>query len=68
MCLETIRLPVDKEKVIICPTDKCNYPAHRECIQRQASSAGLYFKCANCQDKEEYIPTVKRYGVYVPDK
>lgn len=46
-----------------------NYWYHRECIQRYASSAGLYFfKCPLCNNKDEFQTEMLTYGTYIPDQ
>ncbi|KAM7536211.1 hypothetical protein Aperf_G00000103791 [Anoplocephala perfoliata] len=42
---------------------------HRECIAGYARSAGLHhLKCPLCLDKRVFIPTIIRFGVWVPDR
>ncbi|VDL60842.1 unnamed protein product [Hymenolepis diminuta] len=49
----------------------CCRPAwmHRDCIAGYGRSAGLHhLKCPFCSDTKTFIPTVVRYGVWVPDR
>lgn len=42
---------------------------HRDCIAGYGRSAGLHhLKCPFCSDTKTFIPTVVRYGVWVPDR
>ncbi|XP_045175865.2 uncharacterized protein LOC123536603 [Mercenaria mercenaria] len=45
------------------------YWYHRECVQRYATSAGLYFfKCPLCNNKEEFQDEMLTMGIYIPDQ
>nr|CUU99209.1 hypothetical transcript [Hymenolepis microstoma] len=42
---------------------------HRDCIAGYSRSAGLHhLKCPLCFDTKIFIPTVVRYGIWVPDR
>lgn len=42
---------------------------HADCMRRSALSAGYFFKCPLCgYAKEEYIRSVRKRGVFVPDQ
>ena len=40
---------------------------HKECIQKFASTAGYFFKCPLCNNKEIFESEMQSFGVYVPD-
>ncbi|XP_029454866.1 G2/M phase-specific E3 ubiquitin-protein ligase [Rhinatrema bivittatum] len=42
---------------------------HRECLQYQALSAGLYFfRCTVCNNKEKFRNEMLRLGIHVPER
>ncbi|XP_076036944.1 uncharacterized protein LOC143022559 [Oratosquilla oratoria] len=41
---------------------------HRECVQRLALSAGYFFKCPLCNDKDTFVISMQNWGVYVPEQ
>ncbi|XP_034273844.1 G2/M phase-specific E3 ubiquitin-protein ligase [Pantherophis guttatus] len=42
---------------------------HRECLQRQALSAGVYFfRCPVCNNKEKFQNEMLRMGIHIPEK
>ncbi|KAL3874226.1 hypothetical protein ACJMK2_037271, partial [Sinanodonta woodiana] len=42
---------------------------HRLCVQKHASTAGLYFfKCPLCNNKEIFQAEMLTYGIYLPDQ
>lgn len=46
-----------------------NHWYHRECVQRYATSAGLYFfKCPLCNNKDEFQREMLIHGIYIPDQ
>lgn len=45
------------------------YWYHRDCVQRYATSAGLYFfKCPLCNNKDEFQDEMLNMGIYIPDQ
>jgi len=49
-------------------TPCCNKWFHKECIQKFASTAGYFFKCPLCNNKEIFESEMKSFGVYVPEQ
>ncbi|XP_048341425.1 G2/M phase-specific E3 ubiquitin-protein ligase [Sphaerodactylus townsendi] len=42
---------------------------HRDCLQRQALSAGVFFlRCPVCNNKEKFQNEMLRMGIYIPEK
>ncbi|XP_078672201.1 uncharacterized protein LOC144911760 [Branchiostoma floridae x Branchiostoma belcheri] len=42
---------------------------HRECVQHQASSAGMYFfRCPICNSKEAFQQEMLKNGIYIPEQ
>lgn len=41
---------------------------HRHCIQKQALSAGYFFRCPLCNNCEEFKTEMRTYGIYIPEK
>ncbi|NXU47767.1 G2E3 ligase, partial [Turnix velox] len=42
---------------------------HRECLQYQALSAGLfYFRCSACNNKDKFQEEMLRMGIHIPEK
>ncbi|CAH0390671.1 unnamed protein product [Bemisia tabaci] len=41
---------------------------HRTCIQSLAISAGYFFKCPLCNDKEKFQKAMFNFGIYVPQQ
>ncbi|KAM9787488.1 G2/M phase-specific E3 ubiquitin-protein ligase isoform X1 [Syngnathus typhle] len=54
--------------VLKCPSCRAGW-FHRDCVQRQAHSAGLFFfRCALCNNKGEYQREMLRMGIYIPER
>ncbi|VDN99716.1 unnamed protein product [Rodentolepis nana] len=76
----TYRMPFLKRSITISAFDSwshgiihggCCPPSwmHRDCIAGYSRSAGLHhLKCPLCFDTKTFIPTVVRFGVWVPDR
>ena len=41
---------------------------HRDCIQRLALSAGYFFKCPICNDKDHFQDVMLYFGIYIPER
>lgn len=41
---------------------------HRTCVQRQALSAGYFFKCPLCNNKNTFQSEMLKYGIYIPEQ
>ncbi|XP_046874290.1 G2/M phase-specific E3 ubiquitin-protein ligase isoform X1 [Hypomesus transpacificus] len=67
VCLEHLE-PVLSFSVLKCPS--ClNSWFHRDCVQRQAHSAGMFFfKCTLCNNKEQFQEEMLRMGIYIPER
>jgi len=46
----------------------CNKWFHKTCVQRFADTSGYFFKCPLCNNKDDFIEEMKRFGIYVPEK
>ena len=44
------------------------YWYHKRCIIRGTAEAGYYTNCIYCTNKDAYIPQIKKFGVYVPER
>ncbi|XP_061677103.1 G2/M phase-specific E3 ubiquitin-protein ligase [Syngnathoides biaculeatus] len=55
-------------RVLKCPSCHASW-FHRDCVQRQAHSAGLFFfRCTLCNNKDEYQREMLRMGIYIPER
>lgn len=50
------------------PCCKKNAFFHRKCIQQLASSAGYFFKCPLCNNKEDFRNAMLQYGIFIPSQ
>lgn len=67
VCLDQIE-PVLSFSVLKCPSCHTSW-FHRDCVQRQAHSAGLFFfKCTLCNNKEQFQEEMLRMGIYIPER
>ncbi|XP_028994917.1 G2/M phase-specific E3 ubiquitin-protein ligase [Betta splendens] len=67
ICLDSIE-PVLSYSVLKCPSCHGSW-FHRDCVQRQAHSAGLFFfKCTLCNNKENFQEEMLRMGIYIPER
>ena len=46
----------------------CNGWFHKNCVESLAKSTGYFFKCALCNNKENFENEMKKFGVYVPER
>ncbi|XP_071403247.1 G2/M phase-specific E3 ubiquitin-protein ligase, partial [Centroberyx affinis] len=67
VCLDSID-PVLSYSVLKCPSCHASW-FHRDCVQRQAHSAGLFFfRCTLCNNKESFQEEMLRMGIYIPER
>ncbi|XP_075883846.1 G2/M phase-specific E3 ubiquitin-protein ligase [Nelusetta ayraudi] len=67
ICLDSIE-PLLCYSVLKCPSCHASW-FHRECVQRQAHSAGLFFfRCTLCNNKENFQEEMLRMGIYIPER
>uniref|UniRef100_A0A3Q3KAW1 PHD-type domain-containing protein n=1 Tax=Monopterus albus TaxID=43700 RepID=A0A3Q3KAW1_MONAL len=67
VCLDSIE-PVLSYSVLKCPSCHASW-FHRDCVQRQAHSAGLFFfRCTLCNNKENFQEEMLRMGIYIPER
>ncbi|XP_039641028.1 G2/M phase-specific E3 ubiquitin-protein ligase [Perca fluviatilis] len=67
ICLDPIE-PVLSYSVLKCPSCHSSW-FHRDCVQRQAHSAGLFFfRCTLCNNKEVFQEEMQRMGIYIPER
>ncbi|KAG8320232.1 ubiquitin-protein transferase activity protein [Homalodisca vitripennis] len=41
---------------------------HRDCVQKLATSAGYFFKCPLCNNKDVFQQSMKEFGIYIPEQ
>uniref|UniRef100_A0A3Q3KRY7 G2/M-phase specific E3 ubiquitin protein ligase n=1 Tax=Mastacembelus armatus TaxID=205130 RepID=A0A3Q3KRY7_9TELE len=67
ICLDSIE-PVLSYSILKCPSCHASW-FHRDCVQRQAQNAGLFFfRCTLCNNKENFQEEMLRMGVYIPER
>ncbi|XP_028251337.1 G2/M phase-specific E3 ubiquitin-protein ligase [Parambassis ranga] len=67
ICLDSIE-PILSYSVLKCPSCHTSW-FHRDCVQRQAYSAGLFFfRCTLCNNKERFQEEMLRMGLYIPER
>ncbi|KAM4625242.1 G2/M phase-specific E3 ubiquitin-protein ligase [Polymixia lowei] len=67
VCLDPIE-PLLSYNVLKCPACHTSW-FHRDCVQRQAHSAGLYFfRCTLCNNKDSFQEEMLRMGIYIPER
>lgn len=67
ICLDQIE-PVLSYSVLKCPSCHSSW-FHRNCVQRQAHSSGLFFfRCTLCSNKEQFQQEMLRMGIYIPER
>uniref|UniRef100_A0A3B3YY10 HECT domain-containing protein n=1 Tax=Poecilia mexicana TaxID=48701 RepID=A0A3B3YY10_9TELE len=67
ICLDSIE-PVLSYSVLKCPSCHGSW-FHRDCVQHQAHSAGLFFfRCTLCNNKENFQQEMVRMGIYIPER
>ncbi|XP_042867039.1 uncharacterized protein LOC122249905 isoform X2 [Penaeus japonicus] len=66
ICME--ELIANSQKAIWAPCCKRKTWFHKECLQRLALSAGYFFKCPLCNDKDVFQLEMQNLGIFVPEK
>uniref|UniRef100_A0A3Q0SYV2 G2/M-phase specific E3 ubiquitin protein ligase n=1 Tax=Amphilophus citrinellus TaxID=61819 RepID=A0A3Q0SYV2_AMPCI len=67
ICLDSID-PILSYSILKCPSCHTSW-FHRDCVQRQAHSAGLFFfRCTLCNNKENFQEEMLRMGIYIPER
>ncbi|KAE8289557.1 G2/M phase-specific E3 ubiquitin-protein ligase [Larimichthys crocea] len=67
ICLDSIE-PILCYSILKCPSCHTSW-FHRDCVQRQAHSAGLFFfRCTLCNNKESFQEEMLRMGIYIPER
>uniref|UniRef100_A0A8C2XFB8 G2/M-phase specific E3 ubiquitin protein ligase n=1 Tax=Cyclopterus lumpus TaxID=8103 RepID=A0A8C2XFB8_CYCLU len=67
VCLDSID-PVLSFSVLRCPSCHASW-FHRDCVQRQAHSSGLFFfRCTLCSNKEIFQEEMLRMGIFIPER
>ncbi|XP_068608325.1 G2/M phase-specific E3 ubiquitin-protein ligase [Brachionichthys hirsutus] len=67
VCLDPIE-PILCFSILKCPSCQASW-FHRDCVQRQAHSAGLFFfRCTLCNNKENFQEEMLRMGIYIPER
>lgn len=65
ICSDQLKTTV---RPILAPCCKNSW-FHRECLQKCATTSGVFFKCPLCNNKDEiFITSIKRLGIFVPEK
>ncbi|OCT68723.1 G2/M phase-specific E3 ubiquitin-protein ligase [Xenopus laevis] len=67
ICLENVN-HVPSYHVLCCPCCKTSW-FHRNCLQGQALSAGLFFfRCTVCNNKDIFQKEMLRMGIHIPER
>ncbi|XP_036398859.1 G2/M phase-specific E3 ubiquitin-protein ligase [Megalops cyprinoides] len=67
VCLDRIE-PVLSYSVLKCPCCHSGW-FHRDCIQRQAHSAAMFFfRCTLCSNKDLFQQEMLRLGIHIPER
>uniref|UniRef100_H3CA88 G2/M-phase specific E3 ubiquitin protein ligase n=1 Tax=Tetraodon nigroviridis TaxID=99883 RepID=H3CA88_TETNG len=67
ICLDAIQ-PVLGHALLKCPCCHSSW-FHRDCVQHQAHSAGLFFfRCTLCNNKERFQAEMLRMGIFIPER
>ncbi|KAF2350637.1 Extended PHD (ePHD) domain [Trinorchestia longiramus] len=67
ICMEEVDKN-DVDRVVWAPCCRRNDLFHKICVQRLALSAGYFFKCPLCNDKNVFIKAMQNNGIYVPEQ
>ncbi|XP_045596724.1 uncharacterized protein [Procambarus clarkii] len=66
ICME--ELIADPKVAVWAPCCKRDSWFHKICLQKLALSAGYFFKCPLCNDKETFLREMQNVGIFVPEK
>ncbi|KAK4319449.1 hypothetical protein Pmani_009614 [Petrolisthes manimaculis] len=64
ICMDA--MPRDIRSVVYASC--CGAFLHKLCVQQLALSAGYFFKCPLCNDKETFLQEMQYSGIYVPEQ
>ncbi|EFN72517.1 G2/M phase-specific E3 ubiquitin-protein ligase [Camponotus floridanus] len=67
ICYDKVN-PTDFVKSLWAPCCKKNAFFHRKCVQQLASSAGYFFKCPLCNNKQDFRNAMLEYGIFIPSQ
>lgn len=48
--------------------ERCKSFYHNTCLLRNAASAAHYFRCAVCNDNDNFPDTCRKNGIYIPER
>ncbi|XP_056152276.1 G2/M phase-specific E3 ubiquitin-protein ligase [Lampris incognitus] len=67
VCLDSIE-PILSYSILKCPACHASW-FHRDCVQHQAHSAGLFFfRCTLCNNKDSFQEEMLRMGIHIPQR
>ncbi|XP_071499068.1 uncharacterized protein [Diadema antillarum] len=66
ICMEAVETHPGT-KVLKTPCCKGTW-LHRDCVQKQALSAGYFFRCAICNNENEFQEEMRKFGIHIPEK
>lgn len=58
---------VDSKNALLVPCCKNGW-FHRKCLQKAATSAGVFFKCPLCNEEEKFKKDLQLQGIFIPEK
>ncbi|XP_068218947.1 pineapple eye protein-like isoform X2 [Palaemon carinicauda] len=71
---QTVECPICMDELIADPKKAVWSPCcnkkwfHKICVQQLALSAGYFFKCPLCNDRDIFVEDMQNFGIYVPEK
>ncbi|XP_074602909.1 E3 ubiquitin-protein ligase PHF7-like [Brevipalpus obovatus] len=69
ICYQKVEPLKDPNGLQFLMTPCCRSLMHRDCLQRHACSAGMYFfKCPLCNNKDDFVQEMLQFGIYLPEK
>ncbi|KAF5277438.1 hypothetical protein FQA39_LY06251 [Lamprigera yunnana] len=68
ICLEEFSADTNISDVVWANCCKSNVVLHIDCLRQLALNAGYFTKCPGCNDKSQFIKTIKSWGVFVPER
>ncbi|XP_053200564.1 G2/M phase-specific E3 ubiquitin-protein ligase-like [Panonychus citri] len=67
ICYMPIEVDQDPGAFGYLKTPCCNALLHRPCVQKQALSAGYFFKCPLCNNEKAFCKEMQHFGIYIPE-
>ncbi|XP_072748731.1 uncharacterized protein [Anoplolepis gracilipes] len=67
ICYDKVN-PSDFVNTLWAPCCKKNAFFHRKCVQQLALSAGYFFKCPLCNNKQDFRNAMLEYGIFIPSQ